>query len=127
MADASKSPTESAIPAPPPAMTQWQARRRMGWMSTIDFLFMFTLAATALGTVLWCIVGWPTAVQLIGVGIGVLIFLLLWVLLLLYRSMLFTLEVRADINMLPVESARIAVAHITGHSRRQDEHAEAKH
>lgn len=126
MADAPKAPVESAIPAPEPVMTQWQARRRMGWMSTVDFLFMFVLLVTGTGTLLWCLLGWPSAVQLLGIGVATIIFLLLWVLLLLYRSMLFTLEVRADINMLPVEAARIAVAHITGLGRRQDEHAEAK-
>jgi len=126
MADAPKKTTESAIPAPEPAMTQWQARRKMGWMSTIDFLFIFTFLGTLLATLLWAIFGYPTVVHLILIALGIVIMLQAWGLLLHYRAMIFTLDVRADINMMPVEAARMAVGHITGLNSKQDEHPDVK-
>lgn len=122
MADTPKKQTTSAIPAPEPTMTLWQARRRVGWMSTIDFVFMWIAVLIGVGTAAWCIFGWPTVSGLIGVGLGTIIYLLLWLILLVYRSMLFTLGVHADIQMMPVEAARMAAAHITGLHSKQDEH-----
>ena len=103
-------------------MTQWQARRRVGWISTIDFVFMLALGLIGVGTVAWCLFGWPTVSGMIGIGLGTIIYLLLWIILIIYRSMLFTLGVHADIQMMPVEAARMASAHITGLHSKQDEH-----
>lgn len=119
-------PSQSGAITGPQVMTQWQARRRVGWMSTIDFIFMWGLLVIALVVIAWCFFGWPTAAQLIGTALGVVIYLLLWVILLLYRSMLFTLGVHADIQLMPAQAARMAVAHITGQARRTDEHPDAK-
>lgn len=102
-----------AVVAPEPA-DRWQALKQIGWWKPIDTTILAILAAHLVSGFFFAVFGKLTAtVAIIGL-LQMLIFLGAWAVMLVYRCMDFVVQLRANIEMLPFDSARIAVGYLQG-------------
>lgn len=108
-------------PQPPPAavppapMTRFQAQRALGLFAPHDFV---TLAFWVLG-MLFCgayylFVPEPDMVRVVVVLCLNIVFLLGWLIVLVYRTMVFILDLHSEVALMPEASARIAVGFMQG-------------
>ena len=102
-----------AIIAPEP-QNRWQALRQIGWWKTIDFVYLFILVMFIMTGVFWKIFGQPQPINYLCLMVSGVVFLQVWLITVLYRCMDFVLQLRAGIEMLPFDSARIAVGFLQG-------------
>lgn len=103
-----------AIIAPAAPADRWQALRQVGWWKPVDTLILAFLAAHLVTGFFFLVFGKISFdVAVIGF-LQMAIFLLSWCVILAYRCMDFVLQLRANIEMLPFDSARIAVGFLQG-------------
>ena len=102
-----------AVIAPQPT-DRWQALRQIGWWKPIDNVILAALAAHLVTGVFFTVFGRMTfAVGVIGL-LQMCLLLASWCVILAYRCMDFVVQLRANIEMLPFDSARIAVGFLQG-------------
>ncbi|MGV0949161.1 MAG: hypothetical protein ACOYB3_00715 [Azonexus sp.] len=102
-----------AVIAPQPA-DRWQALRQIGWWKPVDNIILAVLAAHLVTGFFFLVFGKLSFdVAVIGF-LQMVIFLLAWCVILAYRCMDFVVQLRANIEMLPFDSARIAVGFLQG-------------
>lgn len=82
-----------------------------GWIKPIDYVFMVALGVTWLTMLIYYIVGYPSVYTFLGVGVFTTALLQVWSVMLHFRAMDFVLVTRADINLMPVQAARMALAY----------------
>lgn len=96
---------------------RWTALKQIGWWKPIDSLILVALAANLITGFFFLVFGRLTAnVAIIGL-LNELIMLAAWAVIIGFRCMDFVVQLRANIEMLPFDSARIAVGFIKGGSQ----------
>lgn len=102
-----------AILAPEPP-DRWTALKQIGWWKPIDTIVLVLLAANLITGFFFLVFGRLTFnVAIIGL-LNELILLAAWAVVVIYRCMDFVVQLRANIEMLPFDSARIAMGFIQG-------------
>lgn len=96
------------------SMSRWEALKAAGWWTPYDWAMLGLLCLTWLTAIFWKIFGEPTALNLVAILLVNISFKLVWVISLVFRASSFVLTLTADVNMLPVHSARLAVAYLQG-------------
>lgn len=100
-------------------MTRFQAQRMLGLFAPHDYLML----ACAVLSLMAC-GGYyhfnpePNLVKMVLVFCVIIIFLLAWLIVLVYRAMVFVLDLHSDVALMPEASARIAVGFMQGASKK---------
>ena len=94
--------------------SQMEVLRSLGYWTGLDATCALIVTLTIFLTVTWNLFGDPDTLGNLAVLAGLLCFLNVWVILLTFRVARFILETRAEINLMPEVSARIAVAYLQG-------------
>jgi hypothetical protein len=103
----------TAVIAPAPA-DRWQALRQVGWWKPVDTFVLGALGAHLITGFFFLVFGKMSfAVGVIGL-LQMILLMTAWCVSLAYRCMDFVLQLRANIEMLPFDSARIAVGFLQG-------------
>ena len=97
-----------------PVLTEYQALRQAGWMQAIDWVFIWTIAAVLVTLLFWRIFSAPTLLDVLACLIVVTTLFQVWLVLLVLRCAVFVLKLRAAMEMLPDEAARIVMAAYSG-------------
>lgn len=98
---------------PPPAqtpqgpLTRFQAQRKLGLFAPLDYTVISVILSVWLGLVLWKIFGAPDALHLVLFALVNIFLTQVWITVLVYRCLVFILDVQADINLMPEAAARI--------------------
>lgn len=103
----------------PSSTDRWAALKAVGWWKPIDWLMLIALGGHLLVAVLYSVVH---AVTMLGFIMGMLnccLILLGWIVILVYRCMDFVLQMRASIELLPLDAARLAVSYMSGGQSKQ--------
>ena len=98
--------------APPKPLTAWQALRQIGVYTPSDALFLIMIGFTWITVGYWAIFGKPTEIGIIGVVIGTMAIIGLWIVILLFRTMRLVAETRAAVELITSDSARLTVAYL---------------
>jgi len=108
-------PTQAKVSPPTAelneAITKWEALKQQGWIKPIDYIFMAVLGIIWLSMLIYWIIGYPSVYTMLGVGVFTTTAIQAWSLILHFRTMDFILVTRADINLMPVSAARMALAY----------------
>lgn len=108
------SASASAVIAPSVPADRWQALRQVGWWKSSDTTMLAILLAHIVTGIFFIVFGRMTfQVGVVGL-LQCCLLLLAWTVMLAYRCMDFVLQLRANIEMLPFDSARIAVGFLQG-------------
>ena len=106
--------TAQAVIAPPTPADRWQALKQVGWWKTSDTVMLWLLVVQLIVGFFFLVFGRMTVNILIVGLLNECLILLAWCVMLAYRCMDFVLQLRANIEMLPFDSARIAVGFLQG-------------
>ena len=102
-----------AIVAPEPT-NKYDAYRKIGLIKGIDFALLGVVVAHALVAAFAFIFGKMTLTFGVVLAIQAFAIMMLWMVLLVFRVGVFVVELRANIELLPFDSARIAVGFLQG-------------
>lgn len=92
-------------------MTRWEAYWTAGFIKPYDFVMLAVFLIKLAVLAAWCAFGQPNVLHVLLVLLGLVIWLQLWTVSLVFRCSDFVLSVHADIHLLPVEAARIVSAY----------------
>jgi hypothetical protein len=98
----------------PEASSKYQAYRRIGLIQGIDYTFTALILAHFIVALFAVIFGKMTTTFGIVLAVQAYGLALAWILLLVYRVGVFVVELRANVELLPFDSARIAVGFLQG-------------
>jgi hypothetical protein len=106
------------IPAPEKPMTRLQAQRKLGLFAPFDitifvFVVLLTLASlvTFVGAAFGVEVNYPKATLILCADI---LLCLAWLIVLVYRAMVFILDLHSDVALMPEAAGRIAAGYFEG-------------
>ena len=102
-----------AIVSPTPS-NKYDAYRQIGLIKNIDFMLLALVVSHGITAIFAGIFGKLTLLFGSVLAIQAVILLLLWIVLLVFRVGVFVVELRANIELLPFDSARIAVGFLQG-------------
>jgi len=113
MADQPKTPSGQQPPAAElnEALSKWEALKQQGWIKPIDYIFMAIIAVIWVMTAVYYAIGFPGVYTFLATAAVTSILFQSWIVMLVYRCMDFVLVTRADINLMPVAAARMALAY----------------
>lgn len=119
MADAIPTPSDSQPKAQSTVvvqqpMSQWSALKQAGWWTSYDWVMLTAIGILWLTAFYWKIFGNPSPEGFVAFLLVNISLLLIWLISLVFRCSWFVLRMHADIATLPHESARIAVAYLSG-------------
>lgn len=93
---------------------RWSALKQIGWWKPVDSIVIGILAAHIVSGLFFILFGKMTF-NVFAIGMLQMILVsILWAVALIYRCMDFVVQLRANIEMLPFDSARIAVGYLQG-------------
>lgn len=95
-------------------MTRWEALKAAGWWTPYDWIMLSLVLFTWVTAMFWKIFAEPSALNLVAIFMVSISLKLIWLISLVFRASSFVLTLTADVNMLPVHSARLAVAYLQG-------------
>jgi len=107
----------ASVPAPETPMTRFQAQRKLGLFAGLDYTVAALLIFSWMTLGFWKLFGHPELLQLVVFAIVNIVFMQLWIIVLVYRVLVFVLDIGADINLLPEAAARIVVGYWEGRSK----------
>lgn len=100
---------------PPDAkLTRLQAQRQLGLWAPNDIVVGIVILLSLFALVVWWIVGDLTALQCLCVLMFDVLLALCQVVILIYRVLIFILDMHASVETLPPAAARIAAAFLQG-------------
>lgn len=116
---------DSPIPAIPPLAEKgqqitpeptdrWSALKQIGWWKPIDTTILAVILAHLVTAVFFVAFGRMTYVVATVGLLQILVLLCAWCVMLLYRCMDFVIQLRASVEMIPFDSARIALGYMQG-------------
>jgi hypothetical protein len=86
---------------------------RVGFVRPVDFIMGSVFGLYAITTGYWWLFAHPSAIELMTAFFGLIIWLGLWTLLILFRACRFIVEIRAAMELLPVDAAKALHRYIT--------------
>lgn len=112
--DQDKQPRQQSTLVVQPPMSQWEALKEAGWWRPFDWVMLGIIVVVWITGFYWKMFGDPSASGLIALLLTTIVFQLVWVTSLVFRCSWFVLRLHAEVATLPAESARIAVAYLSG-------------
>ncbi len=103
--------------APEKPLTRFQAQRNFGLMAHFDYGFIGVILFSWITLGFWKFFGDPTPINLIALAILNLFIMQLWIVLLIYRVLVWLLDTNADINLMPEAAARIVLGFWEGRTK----------
>lgn len=103
-----QSPTQNVL-APEPPLTRFQAQRKLGLFAASDFAILFLILCAWVVLGFWKLFGNPELKLLLAAALLSVVLMQVWVVILIYRCMVFVLDLHADISLMPEAAARIVV------------------
>lgn len=97
------------VVAPEKQPTRWEAQRHFGLVAGLDFTVWGVLALLWVTLGFWKLFGDPTAINLIAMAIVNLFLMQVYIIVLIFRTLVLILDTNADINLLPEAAARIVI------------------
>lgn len=101
----------------PPAvekLTRFDVQRKLGLFAPHDAVTAGSLILGVVTMIFWCIFGSPTLERAMAFGLLLLIVMVAWLIVLVFRVLVFVLDMQADVNLMPETAARIAAAYLSG-------------
>lgn len=95
--------------APEKQMTRFQAQRKLGLFAPLDYTALFLILAAWITLGFWALFGTPTPLHLVAFGLVNVFLTQVWIIVLVYRCMVFVLDAHSEINLMPEAAARIVV------------------
>lgn len=100
---------EPPVLAPEKPLTRFQAQRKLGLFAPLDYTAIILIAFIWMTLGFWKLFGNPEPIHLVALAIVNIFLTQCWVMVLLYRVLVFILDVQADINLMPEAAARIVL------------------
>lgn len=107
----------AAIPAPPKPLTRFEAQRKLGLFAPLDYTVLALILFSWMTLGFWKLFGNPEPIHLIVLAIVNVVLTQLWLIVLVYRSLVFVLDLGADINLMPEAAARIVLGYWEGRAK----------
>ena len=95
--------------APEKALSRFQAQRKLGLFAPLDYTILAIIVGAWVTMGFWRLFGAPEPLHLIALVLVNIFLTQIWLIVLVYRCLVFVLDVQADINLLPEAAARIVV------------------
>jgi hypothetical protein len=102
-------PQPPTILGPEIPLTRFQAQRKLGLFAPLDYSVLALIVFVWIVLGFWALFGTPSANSLIALAIVNIFLTQCWIVVLVYRCLVFILDVQADINLMPEAAARIVV------------------
>lgn len=93
-------------------MTRAEAQRKLGLFAPHDYVTMGLVVFSWMTLGFWAFFGDPTLLNVLGIVIFNVVLMQIWLVILVYRVLVFVLDMQADVNLMPETAARIAVGYI---------------
>lgn len=106
-------PDPAKVP-PVEKLTRFDVQRKLGLFAPHDAVTAGLLLLGAVTLIFWCIFGSPTLERVMAFGLLMLLVMVAWLILLVFRVLVFVLDMQADVNLMPETAARIAAAYLSG-------------
>lgn len=90
-------------------LTRFSAQLKLGLFAPHDYVMLGIIVSTWITLGFWQLFGTPTALNLIALAVFILFLTQCWIIVLVYRCLVFILDVQADINLMPEAAARIVI------------------
>ena len=97
------------MPKLPLIDSQTKALWEVGFWKPADFAVIAIELFAVMTMGFWWVFGTPFALGILCVLVSMLILLVAWGILLIYRCMYFVVQARADINLMPATAAKLAL------------------
>lgn len=104
MADA---PT--SVIGPEKALTRFQAQRKLGLFAPHDVVMLMLIIAVWIVLGFWRLFGTPEPIHLIALALVNIFLTQCWMIVLIYRVLVFILDLHADVGLMPDAAARIVL------------------
>lgn len=105
------------ILAPEVPLSRFQAQRKLGLFAPLDVTIVIVMIASWVTLGFWQLFGAPQPLQLIAFALVNIFLTQVWAIVLVYRCLVFILDLQADINLMPEAAARIVVGFWEGRGR----------
>ena len=99
----------NAVLGPEPVLTRFQAQRKLGLFAPHDYVMVALILMVWVTLGFWKLFGTPEPIHLIALAIVNIFLTQCWMIVLVYRCLVFVLDVQADINLMPEAAARIVL------------------
>lgn len=103
----------------PEQVTRFQAQKNLGLFGPHDYVMLALIVFSWMVLGFWALFGQPTALHFIGAALVTLVLLMSWLIVLVYRVLVFVLDLHADVALMPEAAARIVVGYQQGGMARQ--------
>lgn len=90
-------------------MSRFEAQRKLGLFAPHDYVMMILILAVWITLGFWKLFGSPEPIHLIALAIVNIFLTQCWLIVIVYRVLVFILDVQADINLMPEAAARIVL------------------
>ena len=98
-------------------MTRAQALVEVGFWQPVDTVVCFLLGVSLLSFIVTASLGALTAVSALIWLVVMLLVLAAWIILVLFRTMWFVLQITAEIKMMPAAASKMVVTFLSGQHR----------
>jgi len=98
-------------------LTRFQAQRKLGLFAPHDFVMLVLIICAWVVAGFWKLFGDPQPLNLVAVILASILLAQCWMIVLIYRVLVFVLDVQADINLMPEAAARIVVGFWEGRKK----------
>lgn len=92
-----------------PVMTRFEAQRKLGLFAAHDYVMLTAIVLVWVTLGFWSLFGSPDALHLLAAAAVNLFLTQCWLVVLIYRCLVFILDLQADINLMPEAAARIVL------------------
>jgi len=95
-------------------MTRFEAQRKLGLFAPHDVVMLGLIVAVWITMGFWALFGMPSPLHLLALACVNIFLTQCWIVVLVYRVLVFILDVQADINLMPEAAARIVLGYWEG-------------
>jgi hypothetical protein len=103
-------------------LTRFEAQKKMGLLSGIDYTAFVVIVVSSLVFTCWCFFGNPTLMQVFACFLAFITLLMSWTVILIFRVLVFILDLRAEVNLMPEAASRIVLGFYEGRTKNDNVH-----
>lgn len=97
------------VTGPGKPLSRFEAQRKLGLFAPHDYVMLSLIVLVWVVLGFWKLFGTPEPLHLIALAIVNIFLTQCWMIVLVYRALVFILDVQADINLMPEAAARIVL------------------
>lgn len=95
-------------------MSRFEAQRKLGLFAPHDYVMLVLIVGIWVTMGFWQLFGAPQPLHLVAAAIVNVFLTQCWIIVMVYRCLVFVLDVQADINLMPEAAARIVLGYWEG-------------